>query len=623
MPYDLNDDGKLDEGDFGLLSRNIGLGEACPVTKGDFNNDRCVDRNDKVALQAEIAKGEAQRNLRFDLDGNGAVNEQDLTSYRVEFRKGGKCDPLPFDIGDLDGNYCINEADVDQMSVLMRSASQIAIAQNDLNGDGKLDTDDKNLIRRSFGGDNCPDVVTKWGDFNDDGAIDMIIGSDVASTNGADGLLFASHINTKEGDANWDRRYDLNDDKAVNFNDFFILVDNFGTLEERTHFDSRSGSNVNLAKSMIRLVFTLKSGNFIDSELVGKYRDFNPIRRDVRGKIGLNFVTLESASDLTGKIEKISISVNYNDTDVTRLGIAEETLKLYYYNPSTDNWELIDTTVDTSSNLVTGETNHLSEYGLFGDTIVFGTTGEDSGSVANVNDAGSSSRSSGGRSGGSGNAGCPTVFIQNAEGICKYACQSSIAIWQNQGYNVVDQCSVGEPQPPVSPSFGGEDYPTIDDYEDAGISRSDADSDNDGILDDLELQFFGDLTQGFDDDYDEDGIVNGKEINVDQTNPTDPSDFLIGDKGVNTGIIVGVVLVIILGAGIGTVVWMRKQRKSGSSSSSSTQPIKVPLNAQEKKIVAYIKEARAAGMNDSEIKSNLIKAGWKGSQVENAFSSLR
>ncbi|MBI2106535.1 PKD domain-containing protein, partial [Candidatus Woesearchaeota archaeon] len=623
LTYDLDGNGKLDLSDGTILADKVGLGDACPITKADFDNNRCVDNADKVILQNEIAKPEASRNAKRDLNADTKVDTNDLTAFRSEFRKGGGCNPLSRPVGDLDWNYCIDERDEERMQELRIAGSQTAVAQNDLNGDDELDNDDVEIIRRSFGdGDNCPAVVIRWGDFNSDNNAEIVFGSDVGSLVGADGVLFRNHINTKEGDAIWDKKFDLNGDKIVNSLDYDLLFRNFGIIEETVNFNTRSGGiETNLIDSKIRLIVN-PEGTEIQTKLNGKYGLFSPVSdKIVRDRKGLNFVTLKSVADLTDKIQSISISITYNESEAQRLGISESTLKMYYYNPSTDGWELIDNSIDTENNLVTGATNHLSDYGLFGESIVTAPPGDSGG-----DGGGSSGGSSGGKKKSQPSSSCSTVLIENLEGDCKRACQSSLDIWQNSGYNVVDSCSIGEPQQPVSPSTGGEDYPTIEDYERAGINRNDADSDNDGILDDLELQFFGDLTQGFDDDYDGDGIVNGKEINVDQTNPTDPSDFLTEQDGGNTGIIIGVI-VIIIGAGIGTFVWMRKKGKLGvsgkASSRISPKSAKVSLTDQEKKIVTYIKDARTAGMKDSEIKSNLVKAGWKGSQVENAFSSLK
>ena len=609
---DYNGDGALSSWDVLSLADRVGLGDACPIVPADFDNTRCVNNADKVMLQIEIAKPTAQRSLKFDVNGDNKVDGNDLTAFRGKFRNGARCNPLTKPIGDVDGNYCIEDADVDRV-VSAKNAAVItaeAISQNDFNKDSVLDDNDVDVVRRSLGqGDNCPVVVIRWGDFNGDKVVE-ITGTAVGELGGADGELFQSHYGSKQGDVNWDHKYDFDKNKAVNLDDFFRLMENFKVIEETINYNNAEETRANLVESNIRL--DIRSGDVIQTQINGKYREFNPYNKDPANKLGLNSAALTSTVDLTGKMQKMLISIAYTDADIQRLGIAEANLKMYYYNPATSDWEAITTTVDTENNLVTGETNHFSDYGIFGDKL----------SAPPADSGASSGGSSGGGRRTSGSSSCPTVRIENAAGDCKRACQSSISVWQNKGYNVVDECSVGEPQQPVSPLAGGEDYPTIDDYERAGISRNDADSDNDGILDDLEIQFFGDLTQGFDDDYDNDGAVNGKEINVDKTNPIDPNDFLVDEEG-NAGIIIGVIVIIILGGGIGTLVWMRRQEKLGRVFSSSAKQGKQPLTNQEKKIVTYIKEARAAGMKDSEIKSSLIKSGWKGAQVENAFSSLR
>ena len=60
------------------------------------------------------------------------------------------------------------------------------------------------------------------------------IGSDFdqdSQVNFADFFLFADHFGTQSGDPNWDRAYDLDDNGKVDFDDFFLFADHFGTSD--------------------------------------------------------------------------------------------------------------------------------------------------------------------------------------------------------------------------------------------------------------------------------------------------------------------------------------------------------------------------------------------------------
>ncbi len=58
----------------------------------------------------------------------------------------------------------------------------------------------------------------------------------------------------------------------------------------------------------------------------------------------------------------VSLVFNYGNADLT--AVNESLLQVYYYDPGTQIFEPIFTTVDTVNNVVIGYTNHFSRYAL-------------------------------------------------------------------------------------------------------------------------------------------------------------------------------------------------------------------------------------------------------------------
>src|SRR3989338_1390452 len=340
LTYDLNGDGVVSFDDYFFLGESKGLGDACPIVKGDFNNNRCIENDDKAMLEEELAKPEVNRRMMFDANGDGGVNVNDLLYMRTHYREGGKCAPLESLPGDVNKDRCVDGRDILAFTDVMKSTGIGIIALNDQNGDMLLDGKDIQVIRSSFGGENCPDTVFTYGDFNGNGQVEITVGETTGELTGADGLLFKNHMGTTEaGGGNWDATYDLNADGKVDFDDFLVLADLFGVTEERTSFNSQAGSTVSLLSSKIRLSFS--ATETVNTDIRGRYLSFNPKSSNVGGKVGLNFVDLTSTQSLTGKVSQLVIKVGYDDQDVQDLGLVENSLRMYYFNDGTNDWELL------------------------------------------------------------------------------------------------------------------------------------------------------------------------------------------------------------------------------------------------------------------------------------------
>jgi len=58
----------------------------------------------------------------------------------------------------------------------------------------------------------------------------------------------------------------------------------------------------------------------------------------------------------------VFIHLSYKDADLS--GINENALAIYYYNPSTDQWEKISDNINTQEDYVEGYINHFSRYAI-------------------------------------------------------------------------------------------------------------------------------------------------------------------------------------------------------------------------------------------------------------------
>jgi hypothetical protein len=138
---------------------------------------------------------------------------------------------------------------------------------------------------------------------------------------------------------------------------------------------------------------------------------------------------------------------------------------------------------------------------------------------------------------------------------------------------------------------------------DEGCVTGEEDSDGDGLPDDWEMENFGVLTYGWDDDPDGDGRTNAQEY-AGSTNPTEP------EKSTNTvllgGALAGVIILIFL------LFMLVAKKRNGHGKITDEKRIEVK---------DYINKAREKGFNDFEIKASLIRAGWKEKALKEFFNS--
>ena len=144
----------------------------------------------------------------------------------------------------------------------------------------------------------------------------------------------------------------------------------------------------------------------------------------------------------------------------------------------------------------------------------------------------------------------------------------------------------------------------------AGLDRGSqdmTDSDNDGLPDYWEYNYFGDLlSQGPNDDPDNDGISNIKEY-IGNTNPKVPDKK--GSSAIWTVllIILGIAILILIAV---VVMKKLKNRKKQTPTSSYSQNYSLD-QANQNKLQQFVQQAKSQGMKKEDIKNSLLKAGWK------------
>ena len=71
----------------------------------------------------------------------------------------------------------------------------------------------------------------------------------------------------------------------------------------------------------------------------------------------------------------VTITMPYTDADVTAAGVDESKLTLASYNTSSQTWESVSTTVDTTNNLLIASVSHFSSFGILGGVVTAATVG--------------------------------------------------------------------------------------------------------------------------------------------------------------------------------------------------------------------------------------------------------
>ncbi len=127
----------------------------------------------------------------------------------------------------------------------------------------------------------------------------------------------------------------------------------------------------------VNITFNLSSTS---SEISVAVAEFNTSPETTSFAIGgsttntIKYITIEAPA-IINTINKITIKIDYNETEVAAAGIAEADLLVYYYNTTSGNWQQeLESAVNTVSNYVEVNVTHLSTFVLGKATVVTAAT---------------------------------------------------------------------------------------------------------------------------------------------------------------------------------------------------------------------------------------------------------
>ena len=138
------------------------------------------------------------------------------------------------------------------------------------------------------------------------------------------------------------------------------------------------------------------------------------------------------------------------------------------------------------------------------------------------------------------------------------------------------------------------------------------DSDNDGIDDVWELQYFNNLNQGPSADYDGDGVTNLQEF-LDNTDPTNRSDYLKKTSYMWLLYIIGIIILII------AIVFVVLKYFKPKKKSFSKGFYRMPSTTGDVRLKNYVRDSLRKGFSKEQIKRALKAKGWKDKDIEDAF----
>jgi len=100
----------------------------------------------------------------------------------------------------------------------------------------------------------------------------------------------------------------------------------------------------------------------------------NPVNTNISNSVSnvkdtYIFAQIESKELNSSTLGWAIIKIYYNESEISKLGLNENYLKLYYFNNTSSKWELVPGGVDTTNNYVWGNTTHFSIYSIGGEVV--------------------------------------------------------------------------------------------------------------------------------------------------------------------------------------------------------------------------------------------------------------
>ena len=170
---------------------------------------------------------------------------------------------------------------------------------------------------------------------------------------------------------------------ASNTKGIFANSSMFLRQNGKNYVDARQSANTELeikiesdvAKALISIVEYSKNIKNLTPSLpeLGKYID-----------IVVDNKTMQQMSSVT-------IRIYYTDDEITNSGLGEESLKVHYFNETNGQWQILNSTVNSSGNYVEANLEHLSTFGVFGEKKAAPSQGQSSGGGTSSGGSGSGS----------------------------------------------------------------------------------------------------------------------------------------------------------------------------------------------------------------------------------------
>jgi len=147
-------------------------------------------------------------------------------------------------------------------------------------------------------------------------------------------------------------------------------------------------------------------------------------------------------------------------------------------------------------------------------------------------------------------------------------------------------------------------------------SRSNVDIDLDGLEDEWELQYFGTLSFGAEDDSDGDSYSNIKEFEA-GTDPKDPNSHPSSRAWI-WAIIFVVVLLIIAGA----VYYLYFSKPKSTNLGTYTFKNETRAVKNDKKLIEYVKNSLRKGFTRTQVRNALRAKGWTDEEISDAMGKV-
>ena len=112
------------------------------------------------------------------------------------------------------------------------------------------------------------------------------------------------------------------------------------------------------------------------------------------------YLDIIADDNILKSITSVKIKIYYTDEEINNANLDEETLRIHYFNDTSNQWQILNSTVNTTGNYVEVTIDHLSTFGVFGDE---------------KESASESSSSGSGGGGGGGGGGGSTRVIKKTE----------------------------------------------------------------------------------------------------------------------------------------------------------------------------------------------------------------